>query len=461
MKKLFFVVAVCLSFISCEKEDVVSASNESNLKEQTVTTVTESSKNKELTIEDISIYLGLEKGQNVYEAINTAAIVNGEKEVNGKKISVNKTTVIERNEEEGYFIFKIEGKINDTAFIHEFKFNGFSKKPSPYYMATRANVRWKPGSNYLKDFDFDDLYLLNKKDKYTAQYLSKWVEFYSTNSEGENLYVFTLEDIKETVISDLKFTKNPYSGGQITFAIAYKGIKGISVSRPSLPFNHNEYYSNIMQIVDGSTGKYYMDGVYQHIDMFYGQFFKYDSNEFYVELGNRKAKDNQKNSIEVTFSINAIKDNYEIAIFDKKITGFKPLTDLKDDLIIAQSSDLIDYMSKRLKKYSDGDVKEIISKYPISNWIKKAQMGIRREGGVIMLKCDTKSLMNGNSIVDLWLPQSNRIANMDIYLENPHFEIVSALKENNRLNLDIELTNVNETSLEGVIIPLEIIINND
>lgn len=458
MKKLFIVVAVGLSFISCEKENVVSASNESNLNEQTITTATESSKNKELTIEDISIYFGLEKGQNVYEAINYATLIDGEKEINGKKITVNKTTVIEKNEEEGYFTFKLEGKINDIAFIHEFKFNGFAKKPSPYYMATRANVRWKYGSNYLQEFDFDSLYLLNKKEKYTAQYLSKWVEFYSTTPEGENLYFFTLEDIKETVISDIEFTKNPYSGGQITFVIAYKGIKGKSVSRPSLQFNPNEYYSNMMQYIDNSTGKYYMDGVYQHIDMFYGQFFKYDSNKFYVELGNHKTKDNQKNSIAVTFSINAIKDNREVAVIDKKITGFKPLTDLKDELIIAQSSELIDYMSKRLKKYSDGNVKEIILKYPISNWIKKAQIGIRREGGVIMLTCETKSLMNGNSIVDLWLPQSSKISNMDIYLENPHFEIVSALKENNRLKLDIELTNVNETSLEGVIIPLEVII---
>lgn len=45
---------------------------------------------------------------------------------------------------------------------------------------------------------------------------------------------------------------------------------------------------------------------------------------------------------------------------------------------------------------------------------------------------------------------------LDIYLANPIFEVTEAKKEGYFLNLKLMLKAVNETSLEGVVIPLRV-----
>lgn len=463
MRKILLTAAICAALVSCGKDDPTA-----NLPTPGTTTggiepsTSESSKKTEGTKEEVMNYFGLNTDLNVYQVAKMVSETKGEKQVNGNVMEVTGVTEVSRDEQEGKLTIRVDGRKNGEPFSKELSLDGFAKKPSDYFMASRATARWKEKSNYRTEFDFDALYRLKNTGKFTAQYLSKWVEFYSTSVGGNDLYIFTEEDINKTQISDIKFEPNVYSAGEITFVITYNGIegnKGHGINgRLSLSFNKNEYYSRKVTLTPGFAGKYYMRGVYEYADAYYWNALEFDENAFVAEMTGDKVKDDQDNSISVTISLTKSGSDEEIARFDKTITGFKPLSDLKNELILAQTSELSDEMSKRLKSAKDGDVLSIMQRYPISNWIKKTQMGVRRGNGVIMLSCQNISSSNGNSIIDVWTPNSRRVTYLDIYLESPHFELKSARKEGNWLKMQIALTYVNGTSVDGVIVPLEVLI---
>lgn len=466
MRKILLIAAICAVLVSCGNEDpLVDLSTPGKTtggNDSSTTEKPEGSMSNEVTKEDVINYFGLKNDLNVYQVAKMVNETKGEKTVNGKPMEMVKVTEVSRNEQEGKLTIRIEGKKNGELFSKELVLDGFAKKPSNYFMASRAIARWKEKSNYRTEFDFDALYRLKNTGKFTAQYLNKWVEFYSTSPDGKDLYIFTEEDVNKTQISDIKFESNVHRLGEITFIITYNGIEGNKGSgtngRLSLSFDKNEYYSRKVSIAPGFAGEYYMRGVYEYLDAYYGHTLEYDEDVFVAEMAGYKAKNDQDNTISVTISLTKSRSDEEIARFDKTITGFKPLSDLKNELILAQTSELSDEMSKRLKNVKDGDVLSIIQKYSISNWIKKTQMGIRRGTGVIMLSCQNISSDNGSSIVDLWTPISRRVTYLDIYLESPHFEVRTARKEGNLLKMQIALTYVNDTSVDGVTVPLEVLV---
>ena len=65
-------------------------------------------------------------------------------------------------------------------------------------------------------------------------------------------------------------------------------------------------------------------------------------------------------------------------------------------------------------------------------------------------------MSNGNYLAPVWKATSNRGSDLDAYFLNPLFEVVEAKKEGIWLNLKVKLLQVNEVSLNDVVLPLRI-----
>ena len=406
---------------------------------------------------DLTAYFDINNTLNISEVIKSVSNTSGEKSINGKKLNIIKSEIETRNDEEGRCILNITGIINKNSFSKQFTFEGFAKKPKDYFMATRANVKWKENLTSApenSEIAFDELYRLKQTGKFTARYLSKWVDFYSSNPEGNDFYIFSEEDIAMTQITDVS-----YDNGYITFIIDYKGVQGNSSykGRPSLAFDKNEYYKRFVTLNADDVKQYYMRGVYENLESFYGNAINIaDDKTFIVELvSNSKSYDNKSNSIRCRLSLTTYKDSdHELAQFEFDFYGFKPLSDLMKEWSLATRPELNEYMKKRLSKLPDGNVIEEMQRYSISNWIRMAQMSIKRDNKTLELYRD--KIRYNNIDVDAWIPVSRRVIHSDILLIAPHFELISAEKRNNKLTLKIQMVYVNETSIKGLVSSLDI-----
>ena len=163
------------------------------------------------------------------------------------------------------------------------------------------------------------------------------------------------------------------------------------------------------------------------------------------------------NSISVTLELTTNGGTEtKLAQFERTIAGFKSLASLKDELILAGSTELGQYFGKKFRKSADGDKLSQVKVYAVNAWIGKAQKGIKRGGEFIDLSAEEVKNGNGSSFVTVWKPTSGMGRELDIYLANPIFEVTEAKKEGYFLNLKLMLKAVNETSLEGVVIPLRV-----
>lgn len=408
---------------------------------------------------DLQIYFNLNNSLTVDQAIKYITETRDEKDINGVILRITETKVETRNDEEGKCTILFTGIINKKEFTKQFSFEGLSKKPEKYFMAKRGNMKWKEEfrSNPEKcPIAFDELYRLKKTDKFTAKYLSQWVDFYATNPEGTSYYVFSEEDIAKTEITNIS-----YNDGLISLTINYDGITGKTnyKEQPSLKFNKDAYYQQKVTLNRNNTKQYYMQGFYEYLESFYGNAIQVEDEEtFLVELvRDSKTYDRGDNSVRCHFSLSTFTNpDVELARFEFRFDGFKPLTDLKKEWFLATRSELNEYMSKKLANAPDGDVMQQMKRMPVSNWIKLTQMGVRRDGGALELYCDKIRLNNID--VDAWIPVSRRVIHSDILLAGPHFEVRAAEKKGKLLTIQVALIYVNETSLKDVVVPLEVML---
>lgn len=454
MKKILFIAIIAILVTGCSNEDptteITQPPTEKPVSPGEETVVAPLS-------DEIKTYFSLTGSNYVYEAVKLITETKGEKTVNGKKIDISQSSVENRDENAGTLSIKVSGTINGKAFSESYSLDGFAKKPENYHMASRAYARWKENVNKSPETSgiaFDEFYRLKKTDKFTAEYLSQWAEFCSSSPDGKNFYIFSEEDIANTQISEVQ-----YNNGYISFIITYKGIKGKDSlkERPSLRFDKNEFYKHVVSPNIDNIKQYYMQGFFENLESFYGNAIKLsDDKVFLAELiPDSKSYNKDDNTIRCKLSLSALSDrNNELAQFDFDFSGFKPLSDLKKEWFVATSSDLNDYMTSRFTKAPDGDVTELVKKYPIAAWIKKTQMAVRRGSGSLLLYC-SKSILN-NVEVDTWIPESRRVIYSDIFLADPHFEVVSAQKTGNRMIITLAMTYVNEVSLQDVTAPLEV-----
>lgn len=403
----------------------------------------------EVTTDDIIEYFNLDKQLNVYQALEKAKASLGNKTINGKLVSVIAVNVLNKDEEKGTFTLRVIGNSVDKAFTKDVEYTGFAQKPTDYEMVSRAVASWKADVNYLKDFDFDTLYRLKDNSKFTAAYLQQFVDLSSSSVEGNKHYTFTPEDWANTTISDVRYIGGSYSG-RIAFTITYKGRKGnTGSSSPNVPFDKNKYYATLVTANSEQASKLYMRGAYENADVFYTSLLKFDSDKFVPYLKG-KHKDDGANSLRLSINLVA-KDGHdtELADFEVEVTGFKPLSALNNELLIANSAEVGKFFGKYFRNKADGDYSVAVKAFDPRVWFKNVQMSLNRDGEVIVLYPNEVQAGNGNNLLTAWVPGSGMAKYMDIYLLDPRVEVLSAVKSGNFLDVKYKLVYVNEVAVTG------------
>lgn len=403
----------------------------------------------EVTTDDIVEYFNLDKQLNVYQALEKAKASLGNKTINGKLVSVIAVNVLNKDEERGTFTLRVIGNSVDKAFTKDVEYTGFAQKPTDYEMVSRAVASWKADVNYLKYFDFDTLYRLKDNSKFTAAYLQQFVDLSSSSVEGNKHYTFTPEDWANTTISDVRYIGGSYSG-RIAFTITYKGRKGnTGNSSPNVPFDKNKYYATLVTANSEQASKLYMRGAYENADVFYTSLLKFDSDKFVPYLKG-KYKDDGANSLRLSINLVA-KDGHdtELADFEVEVTGFKPLSALNNELLIANSAEVGKFFGKYFRNKADGDYSAAVKAFDPRVWFKNVQMSLNRDGEVIVLYPNEVQAGNGNNLLTAWVPGSGMAKYMDIYLLDPRVEVLSAVKSGNFFDVKYKLVYVNEVAVTG------------
>ena len=97
----------------------------------------------------------------------------------------------------------------------------------------------------------------------------------------------------------------------------------------------------------------YMRGIYENPSLFNGHIFSYDESAYAVEISTTlKEKSDTGNMLTLHLSMYA-KGNggLLLAEFDKIFTGFKPLSELKNELIAYSTPDLHEFVKNKLDVY--------------------------------------------------------------------------------------------------------------
>ncbi len=399
----------------------------------------------EVTTDDIMKFFNLDKQQNVYQALETAKSSLGNKTVNGKALNITAVDVLNSDEEKGTFTLRVVGNSGGKTFTKDVEYAGFAQKPNDYEMVSRAVATWKTDVNYLKDFDFDTLYRLKDNRKFTAAYLQKFINLSSSSVGGSKHYTFTPADWANTMVSDVRYVGGSTSG-QIAFTITYKGRKNSLVG---VEMNKNEYYRNQISVNTEEVSKLYMRGVYEHTDLLHTSLLNYDRDKF-VTYPTGKQKNDGSNSMTLSIQLVA-KDGHdtELANFNVELTGFKPLSALDKELLIANSTDVGKFFGKYFRSKADGDYSAAVKAFDPRVWLKKVQMSLMRDGENIDLYANEVQGDNGNSNLTAWIPGSGLAKYLDIYLLDPRIEVISAQKTGNFLDIRYKLVYVNEVSVAG------------
>ena len=416
-------------------------------------------KDVKVTDNDLVSYFNLDKAKYVYQAIELLTAQTGVKTINAKNIEVLSTSIQERNDSEGTFKVLVSGKVQNKPFSHTITYSGFAKKPSDYDMSHRLSVKWKNGVDYQTQFDFDTLYRLRKTDKYTAEYLSQFIDIEVLEQNSQNVYKYTADDFAKLQISNFEF-QSGRSIGTLTFVITYNGNKGYvgsgTYAQPALAFDKNAYYASKLQLKKTVAAEYYMRGVYENAAVFYAGFFDYDTN-LYAPILKSVNKSDSQNTLSVTIELQDKSGNENVlAEFTKEVEGFKPLSALATDLGLSTTADLGAYMGKRFRSSADGDLLAKVKALPIQNWIKDVHFSLKKSYGYLDLEREEVRMSNGNYLVPVWKTASNRGSDLDAYFLNPRFEVVEAKKEGIWLNLKVKLLEVNEVAVNDVVLPLKI-----
>lgn len=441
MRKIIIAAFIALLFAAC--------GSDGNSSDPILPTPSTEQNVSEVTTDDIVEYFNLDKQLNVYQALEKAKASLGNKTINGKLVSVIAVNELNKDEEKGTFTLRVIGNSVDKAFTKDVEYTGFAQKPTDYEMVSRAVASWKADVNYLKYFDFDTLYRLKDNSKFTAAYLQQFVDLSSSSVDGNKHYTFTPEDWANTMISDVRYIGGSYSG-RIAFTITYKGRKGnTGSSSPNVPFDKNKYYATLVTANSERASKLYMRGVYEHADVFYTSLLKFDSDKFVPYLKG-KHKDDGANSLRLSINLVA-KDGHdtELADFEVEVTGFKPLSALNNELLIANSAEVGKFFGKYFRNKADGDYSAAVKAFDPRVWFKNVQMSLNRDGEVIVLYPNEVQAGNGNNLLTAWVPGSGMAKYMDIYLLNPRVEVLSAVKSGNFLDVKYKLVYVNEVAVTG------------
>ncbi|MGP1538792.1 LptM family lipoprotein [Bacteroides pyogenes] len=456
MKKTLLLAFVCAALAACGKDDPIDlpkpapeqqkeSGNAENSDSDNPTPNPDQPDSGQpdpaptVTQEEMATYFGFGY-EDVNKAIARTRTAKGVQKIGDKNIEVTKTDVKSKDETAGSFVLHLEGKVNDKAFEATLTFDGFAKRPDNYNMGKRVQGKWKAdGADKYAKFDLDYLLRQKKTDKFTAQYLSEAIEFYSTDFDGKPFY-YTEEDIRKSVISDMQYISN--DGGEISFNLTYSGAKSGSPIR--LAIDKNIYYAGKVTVNADFSKKLYVRGVAENYLIFGGSAVEYDKALYVVQCVGADGINESEGKLTLKYNLMINNGSDEpLASFSKEIKGFKPLRELKNELELHITTELSEFMKKKLDKKPLGDVKAVINP-SLQNWVKHILFEVKRGGNNYVLEwTDTNktSLRSGEGLA------------ADVYLDHPRFELLSAdLGDNNgtgpkMLSLKLKLVSVSDVSL--------------
>lgn len=227
---------------------------------------------------------------------------------------------------------------------------------SDYLKGSRAQVRWKKGADVNK-IDFDRFYRENDKEFMTIEYLSRWIELYVYDFDG-NRFDFSADDLAHTKIVNLR-----YEDRRLRFKIEYKSVKS---DWQNLSFDKNQYYrENFVRIDETPAASLYMDGVARNIREYLYDFVKCDDDKFILIVDNHCSKG--ENSLSFNVQLQDLGER-PLASFNVTVGGFKSLSSLSDEMcVVSKGTDYFDKLYLRrdgrriyLKDAPDGDVTEFL-----------------------------------------------------------------------------------------------------
>lgn len=189
-----------------------------------------------------------------------------------------------------------------------------------------------------------------------------------------------------------------------------------------------------------------MRGVYEHIDMFLGDMISYDINVYEIDRNGEtpKSKSDYSNTLNFDFNLRYQQGDVNLVKLTKEVEGFKPLSDLKEELEIYSSYELMEYMKSKLSKSNNES--DVSKKIPdASLWIQKTQLSLKRNGGSQPLHWSKPHSKDASS--DIIIGEDTK-SMLDVYFERPTFKLVSAVLKDRDLTIKVKLEHVNETAIE-------------
>lgn len=138
-----------------------------------------------------------------------------------------------------------------------------------------------------------------------------------------------------------------------------------------------------------------------------------------------------------------------LATFTMKVGGFRPISDLSDELTMSTYTRLNLFFGKRFRGKADGDYTAKVKALSQKLWLHLADLYITRDNFQHLLYGREERSDKGNYNVEVWRPNNGSIYNQDVYLEDLKIEVLSAKKVGNFLELTYKFVAANEVSFNG------------
>lgn len=322
-----------------------------------------------------------------------------------------------------------------------------TKKPEDYDLRRYLAVEWRNKDIEASDFAYDRLNEeSDSKGIFTTEYLAKYVRFVSSDRNA-NRYELTAEDLKDLAITDIKAEQS-----KITLKVKYKSID--KTEAISLRFDKILYYTKKLKVNTARLGSWYASGVAHQPAIYLTHILEYDSDRYAHEDLHAVANESD-NSVTFSFKLVSKNGERELANITKTVEGFRPLSMLAQELVVASSSDLGTEFGKNYRHEQDLSKIKVRASQSIQSWIKKAQIGI---GSVGSLHWD-EDRSQPNSIRSVLQGNSSHIDNHHYYFVDPRFEVVSVRKQDHFLYLKLRLVAVNGQGLEVADLPQELMVH--
>lgn len=305
-------------------------------------------------------------------------------------------------------------------------------KPSAYAFATRLHAQLKVSpEQWTRGFDLATLYEDGNAQPFTAEHLSSYLSFHTSEADGTLPYTLTADELKDLQIVGLR-----YSAPYVQFYTSYRGVRSQQMSSISLPLE--SYYAQRITIDPAFAPQHYAYGTARHIDLYLGHLLIYDRSRYAVSLEGNGAQSQSAEAINFSVSVSLQRDERELVQLSLRAQPFRALSQLKDELEIYSTHGLKEYMQRHLRGLQPdaGDVMNKIQHIDTRVWAKYLALSLAGHD----------LAWDGENVV----PSQNTLEQAHLYLGAPRFQLLGAELRGGDLHLRLRLSYVNEQSPEGL-----------